>query len=48
MLFVDQYRPLVLSTGLAALVIVFAGICVHLRAMRREKSALMPLPVPQA
>ncbi|MEX8191704.1 amino acid permease [Comamonas guangdongensis] len=48
MLFVDQYRPLVLSTGLAALVIVFAGICVHLRAMRREKSALMPMPVPQA
>ncbi|MPN56711.1 hypothetical protein SDC9_204402 [bioreactor metagenome] len=35
MLFVDQYRPLVLSTGAAALVVVIAGIVVHLRATRR-------------
>ena len=37
MLFVDQYRPLVLSTGGAALVIVIAGVFVHMRAARRSE-----------
>ena len=40
MLFVDLYRPLVLSTGGAALVIVAAGIVVHMRAARRNDSVL--------
>ncbi|RMX06887.1 amino acid permease [Corticibacter populi] len=39
MLFVDQYRPIVLSTGAAALVVVIAGIVVHLREARRQRHA---------
>lgn len=35
MLFVEQYRPIVLSTGAAALIIVMAGIYVHWRASRK-------------
>ncbi|QIL80955.1 amino acid permease [Diaphorobacter sp. HDW4A] len=38
MLFVDRYRPLVLSTGGAALVIVAAGVFVHRRAAHRQRS----------
>ncbi len=40
MLFVDQYRPLVLATGGAALAIVIAGVLVHLRAARKNRTAL--------
>jgi GABA permease len=47
MLFVDQYRPLVLSTGFAALVIVCAGIYVQWHSTRRDKPVSMPLPMPQ-
>ena len=36
MLFVEQYRLLVLSTGTAALVVVIAGIIVHRRAARQQ------------
>ena len=45
MLWVDQYRPLVLSTGAAALVIVIIGLLVHKRAARhpRNNSELPPL-----
>ncbi|VFR46573.1 Aromatic amino acid transport protein AroP [plant metagenome] len=39
MLFVDQHRPIVLSTGAAALVVVIAGIVVHVRAARTAPSA---------
>lgn len=48
MLFVEQYRPLVLSTGFAALVIVCVGIWVQWRASRRAKAEPLPMAVPQA
>lgn len=47
MLFVDQYRPLVLSTGFAALVIVCAGIWVQLCATRKSRADSLPTLVPQ-
>lgn len=48
MLFVEQYRPLVLSTGFAALVIVCVGVWVQWRASRKAKAEPLSIAVPQA
>jgi GABA permease len=38
MLFVDQYRDIVMSTGVAAAVVVIIGLVVHARANRRTEA----------